>query len=126
MPTPEIIERVRQLDAELAETQPNPATAPGIETLRMQVKTVMLEPEHLPHYKSLGDKLLFHYVGFQIDHPQLAAAMERVTSSALACRSGSDDAMLCSPDDVEAQSSSCSDDDHGVRDAEPRPGIASE
>ncbi len=81
MPTPEIIERVRKLDAELSETQPNPATAPGIEALRLQVKTVMLEPEHLPHYKSLNDKLLFHYMGFRIDHPKLAAAMEGVTAS---------------------------------------------
>jgi hypothetical protein len=78
MPTPEIIERVRKLNDELGETQPDPAKAEHVAELRRHIDTVLAEPDHRPHYKSLGDKLLFHYVGFQIDHPKLAASMESV------------------------------------------------
>ncbi|CAN5287274.1 hypothetical protein BH11MYX1_BH11MYX1_55040 [soil metagenome] len=78
MPTPEIIERVRKLHDELGETQPDPAKAEHVAELRKQIDTVLAEPAHEPHYKSLSDKLLFHYVGFQIDHPKLAASMESI------------------------------------------------
>ncbi len=81
MPTPEIIERVRKLDEELGETQPDPAKAGHVAELRKHIETVLAEPEHRPHYKSLGDKLLFHYVGFQIDHPKLAASMESLVNT---------------------------------------------
>ncbi|MFT3693014.1 MAG: DUF4404 family protein [Kofleriaceae bacterium] len=81
MPTPEIIERVRKLDEELGETQPDPAKAPDVEAIKKQIAVVLAEPEHKPHYKSLSDKLLFHYIGFQIDHPKLAASMEQLVDS---------------------------------------------
>ena len=78
MPTPEIIERVRKLNDELGETQPDPAKAEHVAEIRRHIDTVLAEPDHEPHYKSLGAKLRFHYVGFQIDHPKLAASMESV------------------------------------------------
>ncbi len=81
MPTPEIIERVRKLQDELGETQPDPARAPDVDVLKQHVATVLAEPDHTPHYKSLSDKLLFHYIGFQIDHPELAASMESLVDT---------------------------------------------
>ncbi len=81
MPTPEIIERVRKLNDELGETQPDPSKAEQVAELRKQIDTVLAEPDHKPHYKSLSDKLLFHYVGFQIDHPKLATSMESLVNT---------------------------------------------
>ncbi len=78
MPVPGVIEKVRQLHAELGDTQPNPATQPELDSLKAAVATVMLEPDHAPHYTSLKDRLLFAYVGFEIDHPKLAEAMQQV------------------------------------------------
>lgn len=81
MPTPEIIERVKQLHDDLSATQPDPARQPAVDELKAELQTVMLEPDHAPHYKSLSDKLLFHYVGFQIDHPKLAGSMQGLVES---------------------------------------------
>ena len=81
MPTPEIIARVQQLHDELGATQPDPAKQPAIDELKQQLQAVMLEPTARPHYQSLADKLLFHYVGFQIDHPKLAASMESLVDA---------------------------------------------
>jgi Domain of unknown function (DUF4404) len=81
MPTPEIIERVRKLQDELGETQPDPAKAPDVDAIKQQIAVLLAEPDHEPHYKSLSDKLLFHYIGFQIDHPKLAASMESLVDS---------------------------------------------
>jgi hypothetical protein len=79
--TPDIIERVRKLNDELGETQPDPARAPHVAEIKQHIATVLAEPDHKPHYKSLSDKLLFHYVGFQIDHPKLASSMESLVDS---------------------------------------------
>ena len=81
MPTPEIIERVRKLQDELGETTPDPARAPDVDAIQKQIAVVLAEPEHKPHYKSLSDKLLFHYIGFQVDHPKLAQSMESLADS---------------------------------------------
>jgi len=81
MPTPEIIERVRKLNDELGETRPDSPHAPAIAELKQHVSTVIAEPDHKPHYKSLSDQLLFHYVGFQIDHPKLATSMESLVQT---------------------------------------------
>ena len=78
MPTPAIIQRVKEVHDELGEAQPDPA--PAVEAIKQQLAQVMLEPEHKPHYKSLSDKLLFAYIGFQIDHPKLAASMEALAN----------------------------------------------
>ena len=80
MPTPAIIERVKQVHAELGETVPSPAKAPAVNTLKQALDTIMLDPTQATHYKGLGDKLLFHYIGFQIDHPKLAASMEQLAN----------------------------------------------
>jgi hypothetical protein len=82
MPTPAIIERVKQVQAGLAEAQPDPAkVAPShVDALKQQLDTVMLDPTKVAHYTSLGDKLLFAYVGFQIDHPKLASTMESLAN----------------------------------------------
>jgi hypothetical protein len=81
MPTPEIIERVRKLQDELGEATPDPVRAPDVDAIQKQIAVVLAEPEHKPHYKSLSDKLLFHYIGFQIDHPKLAQSMESLVDS---------------------------------------------
>ena len=82
MPTPAIIERVKQVHAGLVEAQPDPAKVATVDldALKQQLSTVMLEPTHKPHYKSLGDKLLFAYIGYQIEHPKLAAVMESLAN----------------------------------------------
>ncbi len=81
MPTPEIIERVRKLDEDLGQSQPDPAKQPSVDEIRQHTQQVLSEPDHTPHYKSLSDKLLFHYIGFKMDHPQLAASMESLVDS---------------------------------------------
>ncbi len=81
MPTPDIIERVKKLQDELGEVQPDPAKAPDVEALKQQIDMVLAQPDHAAHYKSLGDKLLFAYVGFQIDHPELASSMETLADT---------------------------------------------
>ena len=77
MPTPEIVERVRKLHEDLSETPDHPGAA----ELKLATQTVIAEPDHHPHYKTLSDKLLFHYVGFQIDHPKLAQSMQGIVDS---------------------------------------------
>ncbi|MEO8840743.1 MAG: DUF4404 family protein [Kofleriaceae bacterium] len=81
MPTPEILERVKKLQDELGETTPDPAKAPDIDAIQKQIAVVLAEPDHKQHYKSLSDQLLFHYIGFQIDHPKLAQSMESLADS---------------------------------------------
>ena len=80
MPTPAIIERVRELHAELGETQPNPATQADLEALTRQLETVLVEPTSVPHYAGLRDKLLFAYVGFEVHHPKLAGLVQGVAT----------------------------------------------
>ena len=77
MPSPDLIERVRSLRDELGETQPDPR----VEELKAEADRVLAEPDHTPHYRSLSDKLLFHYTGFQIDHPKLAASMQSLVDT---------------------------------------------
>jgi hypothetical protein len=82
MPTPEIIEKVRALDRQLAETPDLPAhVKPDATAIQKQIETILLEPDKVPHYTSLNDRLLFSYVKFEIDHPKLAKAMVDVTNA---------------------------------------------
>ncbi len=77
MPTPAIIERVRELNAQLAETQPNaPEAVAEVDNLRKALDVVLLAPAQADQYTSLRDQLLLSYVGFQIDYPQVAGAMQ--------------------------------------------------
>jgi hypothetical protein len=71
MPTPEIIERVRKVHAELGETQPTPMTRAEIEVLRQHVELVVKQPDHKAHYTSLKDRIELAATGFQLDHPKL-------------------------------------------------------
>jgi hypothetical protein len=81
MPTPAIIDKVRQLQTELGETQPSPAIQPEVEDLKAMVDAVMLDPEHAPHYTSLRDRLRLAEARFETDHPQLAASMQAVMNA---------------------------------------------
>jgi hypothetical protein len=81
MPTPELIERVKSLRGELGALQPDPAKATAVDELQQRLDAVLREPAHLPHYTSLSDRLLLHYVGFQIDHPKLATTMESLANA---------------------------------------------
>jgi hypothetical protein len=82
MPTPEIIQKARDLHKQLAETPDLPSNVqPDASAIQKQIDTILLEPDHVPHYTSLNDRLLFAYVKFQVDHPKLAAAMVDLQAS---------------------------------------------
>ncbi len=72
MPTPEIIQKVKDLHQQIADTPNAPADATQIQK---QLDTILVQPEHAPHYASLSDRLRDAYVKFQTDHPRLARAM---------------------------------------------------
>ncbi len=77
MSTPAIIERIRELRAELAETQPDaPTEAPEVDNLRKALDTVMLAPADGNPYASLRDQLLLAYAGFQNENPKVAGALQ--------------------------------------------------
>jgi hypothetical protein len=76
MPTPEVIEKLRQLRTELATTP----DAPGVQSLREDLDAVLVEPSHAQGYGGLKERLVAAYVGFQQVHPKLAASIEGVTS----------------------------------------------
>ena len=81
MPTPPIIDKVRQLRDELGATTPKPETKPELDQLHKAVETVMLEPEHEAHYQSLGERLRAAVADLQIHHPALAGTMQQVLSA---------------------------------------------
>jgi hypothetical protein len=82
VPTPEIIERVRDLHRELAETPDyEPSRKPDVVAIQQQIDTILLDPSQVHHYTSLSDRLLSAYVGFEIDHPKIASAMQRVIAA---------------------------------------------
>lgn len=82
MPTPAIIARVRELEAELAETPDFPSSIqPDVDAIKQQIATIMLEPDKVALYTSLNDRLLLAYIGFEIDHPKLAAAMQNAMAA---------------------------------------------
>jgi hypothetical protein len=82
MPTSAVIEKVRELRDELAET-PDLANhvQPDVEAIKKQIDTIMLEPDKVALYTSLNDRLLLAYVAFQIDHPKLADAMQNAMAA---------------------------------------------
>jgi len=69
MANPEIIERVKELHAELKDD-------PTKQDVAKQLEVVLLEPEHAPHYKKLSDKLL----ALEVDHPRLAGSIQRLVN----------------------------------------------
>jgi hypothetical protein len=82
MPTPAIIERVKEVHDELGKAQPDSTRAHDVDVdaIKKQLAAVMLEPDHKPHYDALGDKLRYAYAGFKDDHPKLAASMETLAN----------------------------------------------
>ena len=82
MPTPEILAKVRDLHKQLAETPDLPThVKPDVAAIQKQIDTILLEPEHVPHYTSLNDRLLFAYVKLEVDHPALAKTMVDLTNT---------------------------------------------
>lgn len=82
MPTPAIIERVRELSAQLAETPDAPSElVRELDHVRTALDVISLDPANAELYTSLRDKLLLAYVGFQIDHPQIAGTMQGLIDS---------------------------------------------
>lgn len=75
MPTPEIIERVKQVHAQLGDVSGAKADA-----LKQQLATVMLEPGEKAHYRTLAQRLREAYGGFLADHPKLAAQIETLAN----------------------------------------------
>jgi hypothetical protein len=77
MPTQAIIARIRELHAELAETQPDaPQAAPEADSLKRALDTVMLAPAETDQYTSLRDQLTVAYVRFENENPKLAGALQ--------------------------------------------------
>lgn len=62
MPTPRVLDKARQLDAELEQH-------PGTEQLRQEIKTVLVKPEHAG---TLRDRLQ----EFSVQHPKLAGLLQ--------------------------------------------------
>jgi len=76
MPTPEIIEKARDLQRQIAETPDLPThVRPDTRAIQQQLDTILVDPSLVPNYDSLGDRLLLAYVKFEVDHPKIARAM---------------------------------------------------
>jgi Domain of unknown function (DUF4404) len=81
MPTPDVLAKIRQLDTQLGQTQPSPATRPVYDQVRLAVSTAVAEPDSAAQYSSLRDRLRDAYASFETDHPTVAEAMQGVISS---------------------------------------------
>lgn len=77
MPTPEIIQRVREVHDELGKT---PAKAEHAE-LRKSLDRVLEEPSHAPHYANLSETLFRQRAMFEAEHPVLAESIERLANA---------------------------------------------
>lgn len=80
MPTPTVIEGVKGVHSQLGEVQPTAGGGPDVDVLKRQLETVILEPQHKPHYESLGERLRAAYADFSSNHPSLAASMESLAN----------------------------------------------
>lgn len=78
MPTPDVIEKVRQLRAALSMARP---ASPEADRITQQLDTVLVEPAHAPRYAGLGERLRSAAAGLEAEHPQLAAAMTTVVNA---------------------------------------------
>lgn len=82
MPTKDVIDKVRGLDAELAKAPEVPAEArPDVDEVRHQLATILIEPAHAPRYAGLSDRLRRLYAYLEADHPRLAGAVSGVLES---------------------------------------------
>ena len=71
MPTPDVIDRVRELHERL-EQEPHAA----LEPVQQQLRTIVLEPHDAAHYHSLSERLQNAYESLEVDHPKLAAVVQ--------------------------------------------------
>lgn len=78
MPTPSVLEGVKAVRSQLGEAQSTPTEQ--VDAIKRQLETVLLDPEHKPHYESLRHKLREAYGSFVTDHPTLAAAMDSLAT----------------------------------------------
>lgn len=76
MPTPEIVERMRQLRAQLTEIQ-----LPEADPVASHIDSVLADPAHAPHYEGLSDRLRSASASIESRHPQLAASMNTVINA---------------------------------------------
>lgn len=79
MPTPEIIQRVREVHDELGKTTQDPGK-PGIGEVRDSLGAVLKEPSHEPHYRTLAEKLFAYRTELELEHPMLAETVERLAN----------------------------------------------
>lgn len=78
MPTPEVLDQVRQLRAQLVAARPD---SPEATHLAQQIDALLAEPAHAPHYAGLGERLRAAATSLEAAHPDLAAAMTRVVDA---------------------------------------------
>lgn len=80
MPTPPVLEGVKAVRDQLGAAQPPVAGTAEVNAIKRQLETVLLEPQHTPHYEALRLKLREAYGSFVTDHPTLAAAMDSLAN----------------------------------------------
>ena len=78
MPTPDIIERMRQLRSELAEAKP---AAPEAAHVATALDSVLVDPTQAPRYAGLGARLRSALTALEGSHPQLAASIGAVINA---------------------------------------------
>jgi len=78
MPTPDIIEKMRQLRSELAEAEP---AAPAAANIATAIDSVLGDPTHAPHYAGLRERLRSAATGMETSHPQLASSINAVINA---------------------------------------------
>ena len=78
MPTPEVIEKVRQLRAQLVEARPEGSEA---EHVASHIDSVLADPGDPPSYAGLSERLRSASASIEARHPQLAASMNAVINA---------------------------------------------
>jgi hypothetical protein len=74
MPTPEVIDRARELHDQL-EKEPPDALDPVLD-VRPQLAKVLEEPHNAANYDALSERLQAAYEKLEVDHPTLAAFVQ--------------------------------------------------
>ncbi len=77
MPTPEVLRSLRQLQQQLE----NARTFPNYTILKQHVDSALAQPEHVPHYATLRERLVDSSVAAEVKHPELAASIQSVIAS---------------------------------------------
>jgi Domain of unknown function (DUF4404) len=74
MPTPSIIDRLREVHTELEGSQ-RVADSSHVDGLKRQIDAVMLEPEGAD-YATLRERLAAAYASFEGEYPKVAGAIQ--------------------------------------------------